>query len=124
MGSGQSRTLNNEAEKSSPTASRSTENVSSSLDVPQSINAKGAAKQNINESGPARAQRICRKKKRAYDACYTAQLSSKEEDCNDLFDQYRSCFLRVMTRDMEKRGVKVSENSMIGEYKEDTAEDE
>jgi len=30
-----------------------------------------------------------------------------------------------MTKDMEKRGVKVSENSMIGEYKEDTmAEDE
>ena len=77
-----------------------------------------------NESGYAKAERICRKKKRAYDACYTAALSSKEEDCSDLFESYRSCFLRVMAKDMEKRGVKVSENSMIGEYKDDVEDDE
>ena len=76
-----------------------------------------------NESGYARAQRICRRKKRTYDACYTAQLSSKEEDCNELFENYRNCFLKVIAKDMEKRGVKVNENSMIGEYKEETAEE-
>mmetsp|Transcript_11547 Transcript_11547/g.17503 ORF Transcript_11547/g.17503 Transcript_11547/m.17503 type:complete len:128 (+) Transcript_11547:197-580(+) len=77
-----------------------------------------------NESGYSRATRVCNKKKRAYDACYTAQLSSKEEDCDDLFETYRTCFLRVIAKDMEKRGVKVSENSMIGEYKDETADDE
>ena len=53
----------------------------------------------------------------------TAQLSSKEEDCNELFESYRNCFLKVIAKDMEKRGVKVNETSMIGEYKEETAEE-
>ena len=47
----------------------------------------------VNESGYARAQRICRQKKRTYDACYTAQLTNREEDGNDLFEDYRTCFL-------------------------------
>ena len=72
-----------------------------------------------NESGFQRAQRKCRKKKRAYDACYTAQLSNKEEDCADLFDAYRSCFMSAMSRDMEKRGVQVNSNSMVGEFKDE-----
>lgn len=75
-----------------------------------------------NESGYARAQRICRKKRRTYDACYTAQLSSKDEDCNDLFEDYRNCFLKIMANDMEKRGVKVSDTSMIGECKDEIDE--
>mmetsp|Transcript_9361 Transcript_9361/g.15403 ORF Transcript_9361/g.15403 Transcript_9361/m.15403 type:complete len:137 (-) Transcript_9361:227-637(-) len=77
-----------------------------------------------NESGYARAERLCRKKKRVYDACYTAALSSKDEDCEELFDAYRSCFLKAMTKDMEKRGVKVSSGSMVGEYKEEVEDDE
>ncbi|KAL3781983.1 hypothetical protein ACHAW5_006073 [Stephanodiscus triporus] len=76
-----------------------------------------------NETGYARAQRICRRKKRAYDACYTAQLSSKEEDCNELFEAYRNCFLNVIAKDMEKRGVKVNEKSMIGEHKGESADE-
>lgn len=77
-----------------------------------------------NESGYARAERLCRKKKRVYDACYTAALSSKEEDCEELFDDYRACFLRVMTKDLEKRGVEVNSGSMVGEYKEEVEDDE
>ncbi len=77
-----------------------------------------------NESGYARAERLCRKKKRIYDACYTAALSSKEEDCEELFDSYRMCFLKNMTRDMEKRGVQVSSGSMVGEFKEEVEDDE
>ena len=77
-----------------------------------------------NETGYDRATRVCRKKKRAYDACYTAQLTSKEEDCDELFETYRTCFLRVIAKDMERRGVKVSENSMIGEYKAEEAEED
>ena len=95
--------------------SRITEDASSNTTV--------KSKPPENESGYARAQRICRRKKRTYDACYTAQLSSKEEDCNELFENYRNCFLKVIAKDMEKRGVKVNENSMIGEYKEETAEE-
>ncbi|KAL3798267.1 hypothetical protein HJC23_000181 [Cyclotella cryptica] len=76
-----------------------------------------------NESGFARAQRKCRKKKLLYDACYTAQLSSKDEDCGELFDAYRTCFLKVMRNDMERRGVKVTGGSMIGEFVEETEGD-
>ena len=76
-----------------------------------------------NESGYARAERLCRKKKRIYDACYTAALSSKEEDCEELFDSYRLCFLKNMTRDMEKRGVRVNSGSMVGEFKEEVEDD-
>ena len=77
-----------------------------------------------DESGYVKAQRKCRKKKLAYDACYTAQLSGKGEECHQWFDAYRACFLRVMTQDMENRGVKVQAGSMIGEYKEEIEGDE
>uniref|UniRef100_A0A7S2M0W9 Uncharacterized protein n=1 Tax=Skeletonema marinoi TaxID=267567 RepID=A0A7S2M0W9_9STRA len=77
-----------------------------------------------NESGYARSERLCRKKKRVYDACYTAALSSKEEDCEELFDTYRSCFLKAMTKDMEKRGIQVNSGSMVGEFKEEVEDDE
>mmetsp|Transcript_22967 Transcript_22967/g.34632 ORF Transcript_22967/g.34632 Transcript_22967/m.34632 type:complete len:136 (-) Transcript_22967:372-779(-) len=77
-----------------------------------------------NESGYARAERLCRKKKRVYDACYTVALSSKEEDCEELFDTYRSCFLKAMTKDMEKRGIQVNSGSMVGEFKEEVEDDE
>jgi len=83
-----------------------------------------AKKQPKNETGYDKATRICRKKKKLYDACYTAQLSDKEENCEELFDAYKSCFMRVMHKDMAKRGVKISENSMIGEYKEDVADED
>lgn len=134
MGSGQSHPSASgatETEKSSYPSSNSEtlESVSSpsSQDVPPPNTMKANAKPKPppkNESGYDRAQRVCRKKKLFYDACYTAQLSSKEEDCSDLFESYRTCFLRVITKDMDKRGVKVSENSMIGEYKEDIADED
>lgn len=120
MGSGQSHPVNNANDgndaKFSTAASRTPENDSPSSTATKLVPA-------IDESGYARAQRLCRKKKRAYDACYTAQISSKEEDCDDLFETYRTCFLNVMSKDMQKRGVKVSEDSMIGEYKEELADD-
>eukprot|EP00584_Thalassiosira_punctigera_P023837 CAMPEP_0172554218 /NCGR_PEP_ID=MMETSP1067-20121228/53695_1 /TAXON_ID=265564 ORGANISM="Thalassiosira punctigera, Strain Tpunct2005C2" /NCGR_SAMPLE_ID=MMETSP1067 /ASSEMBLY_ACC=CAM_ASM_000444 /LENGTH=133 /DNA_ID=CAMNT_0013342545 /DNA_START=48 /DNA_END=449 /DNA_ORIENTATION=+ len=125
MGSGQSHSSGGDASGSnlspSTAASQVTKNISSSSQPVSSppTTLKPKRKPPKNESGYSRAQRVCRKKKRAYDACYTAALSSKEEDCDDLFEVYRTCFLRVMAKDMEKRGVEVSENSMIGEYKEE-----
>jgi len=81
-------------------------------------------KQRQEESGYALATRKCRKKQRLYDACYTAALSSKEEDCEELFEAYRTCFLKWMSKDMRQRGVQVSENSMIGEFLEDETDDD
>lgn len=75
------------------------------------------------ESGYARAKRKCLKKQRLYDACYTAALSSKEEDCGELFEAYRTCFLKWMHKDMERRGVRVSEGSLVGEFLEEEEED-
>ncbi|KAL3810429.1 hypothetical protein ACHAXA_005637 [Cyclostephanos tholiformis] len=124
MGSGSSTPANDDTLSSSDNreyAGVTTKNSSEELGASSAIT-KVKAKPPENESGYDRAQRVCRKKKRTYDACYTAQLSSKEEDCNELFEAYRSCFLKVIAKDMEKRGVKVNESSIIGEYKEETAD--
>jgi hypothetical protein len=75
------------------------------------------------ESGYALAKRKCLKKQRLYDACYTAALSSKDEDCGELFEAYRTCFLKWMSRDMVRRGVRVSGGSMVGEFLEEESED-
>ena len=114
MGSSQSRPETTSESSTTPTATKNT--ISSTNNK-----AKQLPK---NETGYDKATRICRKKKRLYDACYTAQLSDKEENCEELFETYKSCFMRVMHKDMENRGVKVSENSMIGEYREDVADDD
>ena len=98
------------------------DDTSSTSSKTNGIHTKKSKSPPENESGYARAQRICRKKRRTYDACYTAQLSSKDEDCNDLFEDYRNCFLKIMANDMEKRGVKVSDTSMIGECKDEIDE--
>lgn len=130
MGAGKSRPCTDDASSTPSTSGTTTEpqttTTASDLDdsaVSSSTTKKEKKKPPENESGFNRAQRICRKHKRKYDACYTAQLSSKEEDCNDLFEEYRTCFLRVMAKDMEKRGVKVNESSMIGEYKDEMADE-
>ena len=129
MGSGQSRPASG---SELPTTSVASDVPSS--DPPPAVAAaatendaktrRSKASRPTNESGYQRAERVCRRKKRAYDACYTAQLSSKDEDCAELFESYRACFLRVMTRDMERRGVKVSENSMVGEFTEEEREED
>ena len=130
MGAGQSVSANdNAAEKTcvddtETNVSSSSSSKASSAPSTKKVVAKKVKQPPKNETGYDRAQRVCRKKKRAYDACYTAQLSSKEEDCSDLFEEYRSCFLRVIAKDMDKRGVQVSENSMIGEFKEEIADED
>lgn len=133
MGSGQSSLANAQDSatgKTSPSTSTATTAAGtkmaslSSSDSSPLTTTKPKRKPPKNESGYSRAHRICGKKKRTYDACYTAQLSSKEEDCDDLFEAYRTCFLRVMAKDMERRGVKVSENSMIGEYIDEIADED
>ena len=123
MGSSQSLLPSNDTKLSSSSSpSTNTDNPSPNNNKENKVKSKPPK----NETGYDRATRVCRKKKRAYDACYTAQLTSKEEDCDELFETYRTCFLRVIAKDMEKRGVKVSENSMIGEYKaeEDDEDDD
>ena len=128
MGSGSSRPDSDGVSSSSSgknlanTSRMLDDDTSSTSSKTNGIHTKKSKSPPENESGYARAQRICRKKRRTYDACYTAQLSSKDEDCNDLFEDYRNCFLKIMANDMEKRGVKVSDTSMIGECKDEIDE--
>ena len=121
---GSSQSLPSDVTKLPPSDKTTNTNNTNSSSSESSTTKKSKPKPPQNETGYDRATRICRKKKRLYDACYTAQLSSKEEDCDELFESYKTCFLRVMTKDMEKRGVKVSENSMIGEYKDEIEEED
>ena len=125
MGSGSSRPTNDDTLSSSGNGDDAAGWMTKDSRIAEyaSSNTTVKSKPPENESGYARAQRLCRRKKRSYDACYTAQISSKEEDCNELFETYRNCYLKVIAKDMENRGVKVKENSMIGEYKEGTADE-
>ena len=115
-------TLTSQPSTETATTASDLEVKSASQSSLSSITTKEKKKPPENESGYDKAQRVCRKQKRKYDACYTAQLSSKEEDCNDLFEAYRTCFLRIMAKDMEKRGVNVNESSMIGEYNDEMSD--
>lgn len=88
---------------------------------------KPKSKQSKNLSGFARVQHKCRRKKRAYDACYSQLyggfLLAKETDstgCDEVFEDWRACILRGMKKDREKRGLpRPKKESILAELDED-----
>lgn len=65
-------------------------------------------------SGPALIEYKCRKKKKAWSACVGGfynrfssgkVLEDEEADCDDLFDQYRQCYVRGMLKERQKKGL-------------------
>ena len=75
----------------------------------------------------------CRKKKKAYSKCHAQWYSSgflsgkditRDENCDDLFEEYRLCVLRGMKREREKKGLPPArEGSMLAEL-DDEEDDE
>ncbi len=88
---------------------------------------KPKSKQPKNLSGYARVEYKCRRKRRAYDACYSQLyggfLVAKETDstgCDDVFEDWRQCILRGMKKDREKRGLPPpNKESALSELDED-----
>ena len=68
-----------------------------------------------NLSGPALIEYRCRKKKRAFSTCVSSFYENKflpgekleqEGDCDDLFEQYRECYMHGMLKGRQKDGLK------------------
>jgi carboxypeptidase C (cathepsin A) len=67
----------------------------------------------------------CRKKKASYDKCVskwynerflTGKSINQEEECGELFDIYKQCYLKHLKREFfDKGGKKVKEGSLLAE---------
>mmetsp|Transcript_15944 Transcript_15944/g.34658 ORF Transcript_15944/g.34658 Transcript_15944/m.34658 type:complete len:138 (-) Transcript_15944:224-637(-) len=75
----------------------------------------------------------CRRKKKAYDACYNKWYGSTitvgrldddaRENCDDLFEAYQHCILLGMKKDRDRRGLgKANEDSAIGTFEAEVDE--
>jgi hypothetical protein len=82
-----------------------------------------------NLSGPALVEYRCRKKKKAFSACVSSFYENKflpgekleqEGDCDDLFEQYRECYMRGMLKGRQKNGLgPPKENTLLAEFVEE-----
>ncbi len=80
-------------------------------------------------SGPALVEYRCRRKKKAWSVCvgsFYSRFSSgkvledEEADCDDLFEQYRECYLRGMLKERERKGLDPpKEGTLLAEFADD-----
>jgi Uncharacterised protein family (UPF0203) len=71
----------------------------------------------------------CRRRKAAYDRCYsdwynkkflTAQDINRDETCDELFEKWRECMLRGMIKEREREGLPPpKKGSMLSEFMEE-----
>ena len=74
-------------------------------------------------------QHKCRRRKAAYDRCYTSWYKQKfltakdihrDESCDDLFDKWKECMMRGMMKEREREGLgPPKEGSILGEFLEE-----
>ena len=80
-------------------------------------------------SGLALVEYKCRKKKKAWSTCVGSfygrfssgkVLEDEEADCDDLFEQYRRCYLKGMLKDRQRKGLDPpQEGTMLAEFAKD-----
>ena len=80
-------------------------------------------------SGLALVEYKCRKKKKAWSTCVGSfygrfssgkALEDEEADCDDLFEQYRSCYLKGLLKDRQRKGLDPpQEGTMLAEFAKD-----
>lgn len=124
MGSSQSVVEARETQTSSPTKQRN-EGDERKLRKPPP-----------NLSGPALVEYKCRKRKRAWSRCVGGWYNDRflpgkaledersEENCDELFDQFKQCYMRGMLAEQKKKGLKIEEGSMLAEFAEEEGIDE
>ena len=113
MGSSQSTTVE------TPTSNT----IDSSISNESSPPAKTSNKP--KKTGIALVEHRCRKKKAAYDKCHSSWYNDRflkmksidqAEDCGDLFEAWRQCYLKNMKKEFfDKEKKQVSENSLLGQ---------
>jgi len=81
-----------------------------------------------NLSGPALVEWKCRKRKKAWNSCVGGWYNDRflpgkaledersEQNCDELFEKFRQCYMRGMLAEQKKKGLKISENSMLAEF--------
>ena len=82
-----------------------------------------------NLTGAALVEYRCRKKKKAWSSCVGTfyqrfssgkVLEDEEADCDDLFEQYRSCYMKGMLMLREKKGLDPpKEGTILAEFVEE-----
>jgi hypothetical protein len=88
-----------------------------------------------NISGPALVEYKCRKKKKAFTRCVGGWYNDRflpgkaledersEENCEELFEVFKQCYVRGMVAEQKKKGLKIEEGSMLAEYMEEEGVD-
>eukprot|EP00980_Cylindrotheca_fusiformis_P012715 scaffold3108_cov152-Cylindrotheca_fusiformis.AAC.6 len=89
-----------------------------------------------NLSGPALVDYKCRKKKKAWSRCVGGWYKDRflpgkaledersEENCDDLFENFKQCYMKGMLAEQKKKGLQIKEGSILGEYVEEQGFDE
>ncbi|CAJ1959412.1 unnamed protein product [Cylindrotheca closterium] len=84
-----------------------------------------------NLSGPALVEWKCRKRKKAWNSCVGGWYNDRflpgkaledersEQNCDELFEKFRHCYMRGMLTEQKKKGLKVEEGSMLAEFAEE-----
>lgn len=84
-----------------------------------------------NLSGPALVEWKCRKRKQTWNKCVGGWYNNRflpgkaledersEQDCDELFEKFRLCYMRGMLEEQEKKGLKIEEGSMLAEFAEE-----
>lgn len=84
-----------------------------------------------NLSGPALVEWKCRKRKRAWNKCVGGWYNDRflpgkaledersEQNCDELFERFRHCYMRGMLEEQKKKGLKIEEGSMLAEFAEE-----
>lgn len=80
-------------------------------------------------TGVALIEHKCRKKKRKWSKCVSEHYEQKflpgrslepEEDCDDLFESYRSCYMRGLLQERQRKGLAPpKEGTMLHEFMEE-----
>lgn len=124
MGSGQSTTAAN-PDHSATASFPSVEKVPSDIDTNDKT---GAEKKNRKKKKKDKnsVDYQCRKQKRAWSRCVSDHYEKKflpgkslepEEDCDDLFENFRDCYMRKMLEQRQKKGLAApKKDSMLHEF--------
>lgn len=109
--------------------------VASSLPPKDEGNRPKRKKPPSNISGPALVDYKCRKKKRAWSRCVGGWYNDRflpgkaledersEENCEELFEVFKQCYMLGMVAEQKKKGLKIEEGSMLAEFMEEEGVD-
>ena len=120
MGSGQSTSAGNP--DPSVAAVQTNSDTKAAVEVEKSVTGKKTKKKRNKNSVDYQ----CRKEKRSWSRCVSGHYENKfltakslepEEDCDDLFDNFRDCYMKGMLKQRQEKGAAPpKKDTMLHEY--------